>query len=170
MATAADCTHPTEMHSCFENIFLIKLSLKIPLIIYNISLQTYLSNEVCKHVNNSLNISADICWNHQTSVIWVITLYVLCLVAPTRGTRLTRKFLERNAPASSPWVLEHLYWLYPYNFSGFLNNEQTSEWLWTIYDVVTGRARLIRIRLIRSSNSFEVSVKCFPIIFQSFHV
>ena len=28
----------------------------------------------------------------------------------------------------------------------------------------TGRARLIRTRPIRSSTSFEVSVKCFPII------
>ena len=34
----------------------------------------------------------------------------------------------------------------------------------------TGWARLIRTWLIRSSTLFEVSVKCFPIIFLSFHV
>ena len=34
----------------------------------------------------------------------------------------------------------------------------------------TGRERLIRTWLIRSSTLFEVSVKCFPIIFLSFHV
>ena len=35
---------------------------------------------------------------------------------------------------------------------------------------VTGQAPLIGTRFIRSSTLFEVSVKCFPIIFQSFHV
>ena len=30
--------------------------------------------------------------------------------------------------------------------------------------LITGRERLIRTRLIRSSTLFEVSVKCFPII------
>ena len=37
-------------------------------------------------------------------------------------------------------------------------------------EATTGRARLIRTRLIRSSILFEVSMKCFPIIFLSFHV
>ena len=35
---------------------------------------------------------------------------------------------------------------------------------------ITGRARLIRTRLIRSCTLFEVSVKYFPIIFLSFYV
>ena len=34
----------------------------------------------------------------------------------------------------------------------------------------TGRVPLIQTRLIRSFTLFEVSVKCFPIIFLSFHV
>ena len=34
----------------------------------------------------------------------------------------------------------------------------------------TGRERLIRTRLIRSSTLFEVSMKCFPSIFLTFHV
>ena len=37
-------------------------------------------------------------------------------------------------------------------------------------NVSRGRVRLIRTRLIRSSTLFEVSVKCFPVIFLSFHV
>ena len=36
--------------------------------------------------------------------------------------------------------------------------------------LITGQARLIRTPLIRSSTLFEVSVKCFAIILQSFHV
>ena len=36
--------------------------------------------------------------------------------------------------------------------------------------LITGPERLIRTRLIRSSTLFKVSMKCFPIIFLSFHV